>query len=581
MKEYQVKNATLAYVTNGKEYFKATLQNGRKKFGSYHVGDGFWLESDLHERRLEQDEVAAFQKAHDAFWAEIAAAKDQNGYFSVCHDGCLVAFRRSQGQKYDFVLTCEGYSRIFARTAVRDFHKAVKFPSETPAKEAARTEKLLDLLIARAQKVDEYLACSLKECCGSLTQSEADFLCAADGVPRFVPQNKTYGEHDLQVINVKKGFYSFHANRAVNFACSVKADGNVFNAEWRPNDKKYAAHGYPPFIASQDADPSTLVVFSDGFGRKIAIDDKLQAEIDAMAHDVIRAQNKKRVFAYAEGNSDKGCPSLLCAVSQDKKHFFKREVDDKPQDYDKWLSQDAGDIAAARVFAEFKAFCVDECGLSDANDEVIFAKEADFAKHDFAEYVEIRLGNADWAVVKFIGWDYATETAHLEHALPFDDFRKAHGGNVPEPFATLELFHSYRRLVHKDSYSRVALDRMEQFAMSHLNDIYVGDFDPSINIANVCAAFFRCDAARYLRLMDAIVDDFKTQTHAKKRRALTELLLFASDEELNDGYFACSQCDEDSRKPLLDRREYRMFKHLRSDNAQIVKSLLEEYEAKN
>lgn len=285
---------------------------------------------------------------------------------------------------------------------------------------------------------------------------------------------------------------------------------------------------------------------------------------------------KKRVFVFVEERETRKGPSLITAVSGEGQ-FFRLEVDDKADDYAE-LFEPA--IPAERAFAQFEAFCKEECGLKDPNDEVIFSDDPDpRGEKGLFAYIAHFLGAADWAVVKFIAFEYRYETTHLSSPLPFSAFKKESGGGLPEPYATKRLYEEYRRLIHKDSYSPEEICRMEEYATSHLYLVYrrKSNFGASVRIARICAEIYKCDRARAVRLIDLIVEDFKGRRVRKKRSMLQWLLFFITDYVLCEGYI--DYADADDEKPLMERKENAIFKTLRPDHLQIVADILESSEA--
>ena len=295
---------------------------------------------------------------------------------------------------------------------------------------------------------------------------------------------------------------------------------------------------------------------------------------------------RKRIFAYVENNMDKGKPSVLYATSDDNKHFFKYEIYDKSSDYEDYVklflhNHDNGNLPAWQAYIKFENFCLKECGFTDTNDEVIFANYPNPTAMDFFNYIADRLGAVEWALVKFIEFNYQYETTHLEKPMSFKEFRKTYGTELPEPYATKHLYDEYTRLIHKEQYTLEELNRMEQYVKSHLKDLFGTKSlysETEIRIGWICAAMYKTDMERYLALMDFIIDEYKKETYPQT--PLEELIDIISGYAIEDEYIDPSIWDEEEKKPLMDRPEYQMFKNLRTDNVEFIKKALELYKTK-
>ena len=285
---------------------------------------------------------------------------------------------------------------------------------------------------------------------------------------------------------------------------------------------------------------------------------------------------KKRIFVAVENNIGKGKPSVIYAVSEDEKHYFKREVDDKIGNY-----ENLDDTPAAKVFEDFEAFCTAECGLTDDNDEVIFADKDNAEITDIFDYIAWRVGGVNWAVGKFIEFDYGHETTHIESPLSFAEFKKACDIGLSEPYATKHIYTEYRRLIHKDDYTREEFDRMERYLSAHLDSAYSGEcgsFDVICRIAHICAAACRCDRTRFVRMVESIVSDYQRRQNKKKRLSLQDILTFTAEEVFDEGYIDYSTLAEEEKKPPMERKEYRIFRAVSPAPLEIITKIIEEYE---
>ena len=286
---------------------------------------------------------------------------------------------------------------------------------------------------------------------------------------------------------------------------------------------------------------------------------------------------KKRIFVYIRTDVD--APYLISAVSENEKNFFCREVE-RTNCRETWFS-DNDDTPAARAFAAFEKFCVDECGLTDSNDEVIFATRSDSDEIDVPDYFDAQLGGVPWAVVKVIEFNYKHETLHLDSPLTFEQFAQACDVGLDEPYATKHLYAEYRRLIHKDIYTPRELDRMETYAATHLDEAYLPKgrgFDAVCGISHVCAAAYRSDSARYLRLIDRLVQDFNKRQGTNRRRVFADILSFAADEVADDGYIDYDVLAAEQNKPMLERSWYSMYRAVETEQLKTIKSILEEFE---
>ncbi len=287
---------------------------------------------------------------------------------------------------------------------------------------------------------------------------------------------------------------------------------------------------------------------------------------------------KKRIFVYVQNKTPQTC--LVCAVNEDETHLFRREIE--RTDCREILLSDSKDFPAARMFAEFERFCVDECGLTDSNDEVIFASSPHRGDVlDTFDYVDWRLGGVSWAVVKSIEFKYDHETTHLYSPLSFEQFRRACDVGLAEPFATKHLHAEYRRLIHKNSYTPQELDRMEAYISRHIDEAYLQNdqnFGIICKIAHICAATYHSDHARFVRLIEWLVTDFNKRRCKWRRLTLADILTIAADEIADDGYIDYAVVAAEENKPPLERSEYGIFLTVASKQLKTIKNILEEYE---
>lgn len=288
---------------------------------------------------------------------------------------------------------------------------------------------------------------------------------------------------------------------------------------------------------------------------------------------------KRRVFAYVEDNSKKNEPSAILAVDETGEHEFRVEVPSDGTDYMKEIVEGNSDSPAAVAFAAFERFCTKECGLKDCNDEVIIGTDKNFSLKTLTEYVDFRLGAMNWAVVKFIDFDYRYETSHLMYPMSFRYFRKTHTAGLEEPFATRALYAKYRELIHKDHYTRGELDRMERAIFSCLGTAYSRQhsrLDPCIFVSVTCAAIYRGDQARFLRVLERIVADYANRRSERKRWVLKDMLAMIADNIFGEGEIDFASLAEEEKKPPLKRKEYSIFAALSPEALLTVKPIIEE-----
>ncbi len=291
---------------------------------------------------------------------------------------------------------------------------------------------------------------------------------------------------------------------------------------------------------------------------------------------------KRRVFAYVEDNFQKNKPDRVLAIDETGERLFCYEVDNrgKGESYEEQFVNDKAHSPAAVAFAAFERFCKEECGIKDCNDEVIFSGGKNIPPKTLADYFEFRLGGADWVYVWEIGFEYRFETAHLEHPIGFKEFRKVHTEGLTEPYATRALYAKYREHIHKDAYTEEELDRMEQAVFSRLDMAYRrrrSRSDPSIYIAETCAAIYRGDQARFRRVVERIVADHARRRSKRKRWVLQYILETIADSIYCDGEIDLASLDEEEKKPPLERKEYAIFAGLSPDALPLVKESIEEY----
>ena len=296
---------------------------------------------------------------------------------------------------------------------------------------------------------------------------------------------------------------------------------------------------------------------------------------EKQSHDVVRT--KKRIFVCVQDVAP--APCTIYAVSEDEKHLFRREVE--RTDCFKNLMNGDKDFPAMRAFAEFERFCVDECGLIDPNDEVIFTNCPDLDLHDVFSYVAWQLGGVPWAVVKFVESRYKHETTHLASPLSFEQFVLSCDIDLAEPYATKHLYAEYLRLIHKDGYTPQELDRMEACVVHHIHEAYLSDgsnLDAICAIAHVCVGAYLSDNARFLRLVEWIVSDFNRRRCKGRRSALADILIFIADEVADHGYIDYDVVATEENKPPLERSEYAIFRAVAPDKLKTIKNILEEYD---
>ena len=289
---------------------------------------------------------------------------------------------------------------------------------------------------------------------------------------------------------------------------------------------------------------------------------------------------KHRVFAYVEDNSVRGKPSAILGLDETGEREFRAEVPNDRTDYLEEIGKKESDSPAAVAFAAFEHFCKEECGLKDCNDEVIFSGGENIAPYSLTGYVDFRLCCVDWAVVKYIDFDYPFETTHLEDSSPFINFWVGTGLGMPEPYAAHRVYQKYREYIHKDFYTEEELDRMERYIFTHLDAVYRrrGRYDAILHIAYPCAAIYRSDRARFLHVIEKIVTDYPKRRSQKRRRQLRELLFNTADLIFCEGEVDLASLDEEEKKPPLERKEYAIFAELSTDALPLVKELIEENE---
>ncbi len=290
---------------------------------------------------------------------------------------------------------------------------------------------------------------------------------------------------------------------------------------------------------------------------------------------------KRRVFVSVEDNSKKNKPDRILAVDETGEHLFCYEVNNRGTDYMEEIGKKESNSPAAIAFAAFERFCKEECGIKDCNDEVILAEYKNIPMKTLADYVEFRLGGADWVYVWEIGFEYRFETAHLEHPMSFKTFRKVYTAGFEEPYATRALYAKYRELIHKDVYTEEELDRMEQAIFSRLDAAYrrrLSRPDASIYISDTCAAIYRGDRARFLRVVERIVADYARRRSKRKSRVLEDILAMIADSIYCEGEIDLASLDEEEKKPPLERKEYAIFAALSPEALRTVKPIIEELE---
>ena len=288
---------------------------------------------------------------------------------------------------------------------------------------------------------------------------------------------------------------------------------------------------------------------------------------------------KRRVFVCVEDNYKKGRPDRILAVDDTGERLFCYEVDSRGEEsYEEQFANDRESSPAAAAFAAFEKFCK-ECGIKDCNDEVIFAECKIIPPKTLAGYIEVRLGGADWVFVSEIGFNYRYETAHLEHPMPFKEFRKAHTAGIEEPFATRALYVKYRELIHKDSYTEEELDRMERAVFSRIDAAYrrrQSRPDACIYISDTCAAIYRGDRDRFRRVVERIVADYARRRSERKSRVLEDILEFIADSIYCEEEIDLASIDEEEKKPPLERKEYAIFAKLSPEALRTVRPIVEE-----
>ncbi len=290
---------------------------------------------------------------------------------------------------------------------------------------------------------------------------------------------------------------------------------------------------------------------------------------------------KHRVFAYVDDNPKRGTKSAILGLDEAAERFFCAEVEGEVGELSEELERGDGSPAAA-AFAAFERFCREECGLKDRNDEVIFEERARAPSlHDLADYVDRKLGTADWATVRYIASDYRFERAHVKEPLRFLEFLILAGQGMPEPYATCRIYQRYRKLIHKDSYTAEELDRMEGYIFSHLGEIYRrrrGRGDAIRHIAYPCAAIYRSDQTRFLQVIEKIIADYPRRSSKERGEALRDFLEDTSCLIYREGEIDLAAIPEEEKKPPLSRKKYAIFAPLSPNALPLVKELIGEYE---
>ena len=305
--------------------------------------------------------------------------------------------------------------------------------------------------------------------------------------------------------------------------------------------------------------------------------------------------SKKRVFAYFDENPTNGTSSVLYAINDDEKCFFKREIEGNISDYNTQILLGDSNFPAAKVFIEFKNFCTNECGFVDDNDEIIFTNNSigDISEN-LTHYFAFLIRQSDWATVYSLEDRYKDQTTHLEKPMSFKEFRKTYGTELPEPYATKHLYDEYTRLIHKEQYTLEELNRMEQYVKKHLDILYhscgsgsffqksrVSPFYKMVvgrRICYTCAGVYRSDRQRFTAIVNDIIDDYKRRRVPDKRTQLKGILTSIAHDVIKDDYIDYSIIDEQEQQPLIEWQQYKIYKNLTAENLQIAMGIIEEFE---
>ena len=289
---------------------------------------------------------------------------------------------------------------------------------------------------------------------------------------------------------------------------------------------------------------------------------------------------KKRIFAYLEDNDGKGKPSVLCAVSEDEKHFFKEEFDWNIGEYLDIISGASPkryatlDIPAAKTLVAFERFCKDECGFTDYGDNIIFADNSDWSVEIkcFTDYFRCFLLCADWVTVLTLEECYKRHTMY-GCGVTYLELKKACDTGLDEPYATKHFYEEYMRVIEKDKYDKEELDKMEQYVKSHLDVIYSDDkanTDVRMGFMDIFPKICLSDFKRFTALMDYFIDDYKNRKEKKARDRLWELL-FAISRSVYCDYTPFNSAEEFYRFG-----QYGIYRCLTPENLLIVKEIIKE-----
>lgn len=160
-----------------------------------------------------------------------------------CRSEKYIFYRQAQNDFYRFVIflgnktvlqylcTVEELLEKFDFTALE--RGSVSFKTKENNLDAIREGKFP--LCLSAKKQDRYLYLAMKWLAGIASQKEADEAAAADGVPRFVPEEKVYGE-GVTVSDVKQQHPTFFSRRE-RYSCTVTIDLRRWSALWRPGEQ--------------------------------------------------------------------------------------------------------------------------------------------------------------------------------------------------------------------------------------------------------------------------------------------------------------------------------------------------------
>ncbi|MDE6301969.1 MAG: hypothetical protein K2M36_00065 [Clostridia bacterium] len=234
----------------------------------------------------------------------------------------------------------------------------------------------------------------------------------------------------------------------------------------------------------------------------------------------------KRIFLFVKQEvSDKQIMKSVNAISEDEKHKFEFELNQ--DDYAKTVKE---------MKAEFERFCKEECGFDDcAYCDIWLLDDTPLDKVDFKNDIRIWLGHVDWCCYQCVEFNYNNKNAHIVNALPFEEFKSAHGyDESKEPLETKRIYDIYKREIDKTEFSEQEVENMVKFISdnrySKLFEAIGRNYPMRFKLSDTLCNLYMADRAEYDKQIKGLTEELMRRVTVMVRR-LVEII-----SEIPDAY---------------------------------------------